>query len=250
MRSDRPADYPGCPATIVVAESEGMALEPTRWGVVDAVIAIVGAFLLSVIVAVALFSMGLIGTGLGLVVGVVVPWLAMAGWPLWATYRYGNGAVLDLGLRLSWSDFGIGLAAGVAALVLGSLAALLTRLVVGDFESAAGEAAVEVAANGERWQLVTFAVLVMVGAPFVEELLFRGMLWAGLRRRGWGALATGVTTTAIFALFHFEVTRVVVLLVIGGVLAFVRHKTGALGASMTTHAVNNLPGAIAIMTLG
>ena len=250
MRSEKPADYPGCPATIVAAESEGMALSPTRWGVVDAVIAMTGAFLISVIVAVSLFSLGLIGTGLGLVIGATVPWIALAGWPLWATSKYGNGPVLDLGLRLTWSDLGIGLVAGIVALVLGSLAALLTRLVVGDFGSAAGDAAVEAAANGERWQLIAFAVLVVVGAPFAEELLFRGMLWAGLRRRGWGALATGVTTTLVFALFHFEITRVAVLLVIGGVLAFVRHKTGALGASMTTHAVNNLPGAIAIMSLG
>ena len=249
MRSDRPPDYPGCPTTIVAAESEGMPLRSTSWGVVDAVIALVGAFLISVIAAVSLFSIGLVGTGLGLVIGVVLPWLALAGWPLWATSRYGNGAVLDLGLRLSWSDLGIGVVAGIAALVLGSVAAALTQLVVGDFESAAGEAAVEAAANGERWQIVAFAILVFVGAPFAEELLFRGMLWAGLRRRGWGAVATGVTTTMAFALFHFEITRVAVLLVIGGVLAFVRYRTGALGASMTAHAINNLPGAIAITML-
>lgn len=250
MRSDKPADYPGCPATILSAESQGVALRSTSWGVVDAVIATVGAFLVSVIVAVSLYSMGLIGTGLGLVFGAMVPWLVMAGWPLWATSRYGNGAVLDLGLRLTWSDLRIGVLAGIAALVLGSAAAALTQLVVGDFGSAAGDAAVEAAANGERWQIVAFGVLALVGAPFAEELLFRGMLWAGLRRRGWGAVATGVTTTVVFALFHFEITRVAVLLVIGGVLAFTRHKTGALGASMTAHAINNLPGAVAIMALG
>lgn len=136
MRSDRPADYPGCPATIVAAESEGTALGPTRWGVVDAVIALAGAFLISLIVAVLIFYVGLVGTGLGLVVGASVPWLALAGWPLWATSKYGNGPVLDLGLRLTWSDLGIGVVAGIAALVLGSIAALLTRLVVGDFGSA------------------------------------------------------------------------------------------------------------------
>jgi membrane protease YdiL (CAAX protease family) len=249
MRSQQAADYPGCPATILAAESSGEPLVPTSWGVVDAVIAGVGAFIISVLVAISLYSVGLVGTGIGLLLAAMIPWIAMAGWPLWATSRYGNGPVRDLGLRLTWSDFGVGVGAGLLALVLGSIAAYLTTLVVGDFESAAGDAANEVAASGGYWALIGFAALVVVGAPFVEELLFRGMLWAGLRRRGWSALATGVTTTAAFALFHFEITRLVVLFVIGGVLAVVRYRTEALGACMTAHAVNNLPGAIAILAL-
>lgn len=249
IRSERSPEYPGCPATIRAAESRGEQLMPTSWGVVDAVVAAVGAFVVALLVAVLLQTVGLLGTGIGLVIAATVPWLAMAGWPLWATSRFGNGPVLDLGMRLTTSDVGIGIAAGVAALVLGTIAAYLTRLVAGDFESAAGEAALEAASNGGRWPLIVFAVLVVVGAPFVEELLFRGLLWAGLRRRGWGALATGVTTTVVFALFHFEITRLAVLLVIGGVLAFVRYRTEGLGACMTAHAVNNIPGAIAIVAL-
>ncbi|MDZ4249159.1 MAG: CPBP family intramembrane glutamic endopeptidase [Candidatus Nanopelagicales bacterium] len=222
---------------------------PTSWGVRDAVIALVGAFLLALAGAIVALEMGVLGSGADLVLGTLVPWIVMAGWPLWIVHRRGNGPRIDLGLRLSWSDLGWGLLGGVAALVLGSLAAALTTLWVGDFDSAAGDVAREIAESGAAWLLVLFAVLVVVGAPFVEELVFRGLLWAGLRRRGWSAWVTGVVTTLAFALFHLEIKRILVLAAVAAVLAVLRQRTAALGAPMVAHAVNNLPGAIAMVAL-
>lgn len=250
MRSVRPADYPGCTATILEAERVGGVLRSTSWGLRDAALAIAGGFVLAVVTAVAILSLtGSLDSGSALIVGMLVPWVAMAGWPIWAASRYGNGPRLDLGLRLRLDDVGWGVVGGVVALVLGSIAAVVTSWLLGDFESAAGQAAEDIAEAGATWELAVFAVLALVGAPFVEELLFRGMLWAGLRRRGWAAWPTGIVTSLAFALFHIEISRILVLFVIGGVLGVLRERTGALGAPMVAHAINNLPGAVAIFLL-
>ncbi len=250
MRAAQPADYPGCPQTITTALEQGVCLVPTRWGVRDAFIAAAGALLMAVFVGLALASLNLIGTGTALLIGAAAPWIVMAGWPLYATSKYGNGARLDLGLRINRRDIGIGVVAGLSAIVLGLVAAAITAAIVGDFGSAAGDAATAVAESSPAWQLFLFALLVVIGAPFVEELLFRGLLWAGLRRIGWGRWLTGITSVLVFSLFHFEITRLGVLLVIGTVLAVARARSGALGAPIIAHAINNLPGAIGIATLG
>ena len=72
--------------------------------------------------------------------------------------------------------------------------------------------------------------------------------WSG---RGLAPWLTVTLTTAAFAVFHFEPTRLLVLVVIGAVLGYVRAADRrSLGASIVTHAVNNLPGALGLLLLG
>jgi uncharacterized protein len=184
--------------------------------------------------------------GMVLIIATFVPWIAMAGWPLLATRRYGNGPVVDLGLRTRGIDLVTGPLGGLVALAAGWAVARITELVLGPIDSAAGEAASRAAETSPRWQLIVFGVFVAVGAPFAEELVFRGMLWAGLARLGMRPYLTLVTTTVVFAGFHLEGSRLPVLLVVGLVLGFLRMRTRRLGASMIAHGVNNLPGAIGI----
>ncbi|MEZ5117151.1 MAG: CPBP family intramembrane glutamic endopeptidase [Candidatus Nanopelagicales bacterium] len=205
---------------------------------------------MAVLAAGVLVSLGDVPVGASLLVGLLAPWLVLAGWPVLATRTRGNGPVIDLGLRMTWRDVGWGLLGGLVALVLGSLAGALTVALFGEFSSAAGDVAQELADNGERAALVAFAVAVAVGAPVVEELAFRGMVFASLARRGVLPWVNVLVTAGAFALFHFEPKRILVLLVIGGVLSVLRWRTRALGASIVAHAVNNLPGALFLLTLG
>jgi len=94
---------------------------------------------------------------------------------------------------------------------------------------------------------VLFAALVMVGAPVVEELFFRGLFFGALRKRGVGAVLTIVITAVVFAGFHLEPLRFLVLLPTGLVLGWVRWRTGSTGAAMLTHGIVNGPGAIALL---
>ena len=250
MRSVRPADYLGCPATVTEAQAAGRTLLSTGWGLRDAAIALGGTFACSLLMLAALSagrSAGwVLAPGWYLIVAATVPWIAMVGWPMWVTRRFGNGPRLDLGLSLRRIDVVWGLLGGLVALAGGLIAARVTEMFIGDFSSIAGEQASKAAESSQRWQMLLFGLIVAVGAPFAEELVFRGMLWAGLARLGMRPVFTLLATTIVFAFFHFEFSRIGVLLVIGLVLGALRLFTQRLGASMVAHGMNNLPGAIGI----
>ena len=89
-------------------------------------------------------------------------------------------------------------------LILAGIVAVITQAIAGDFSSAAGDIAGELREAGPFWALLVFAIMVMVGAPIVEELAFRGMLYNSLRKRGVGAVWTIAITTVAFSAFHFE----------------------------------------------
>ena len=241
-----PADYPGCPITVPEALAEGRVLVAPRWGLWDVVIGGVGALVIGAAAAGALAAMNAPSDAL-ILLGTGLPWLAFAGWPLIATARRGNGPRIDLGLRLTWGDTGWGFLTGFAGLLLAGIAALITRLLQPDVSSAAADAAKELQEQSGRLALVLFALMVMVGAPVVEELFFRGLLYASLRKRGISAAFTIIITGLVFAGFHFEPTRFLILLPTGLLLGWVRWKTGSTGASMVAHGVVNAPGALVLL---
>jgi uncharacterized protein len=241
-----PADYPGCPVTVVEAVEQGRQLRVPRWGLWDAVWAAIAAVVIGLVVGTVLYLLDA-PVGVQILVGATTPWLAMAGWPLVATARRGNGPRIDLGLRLTWSDTGWGVLAGAVGLLGAGIAALITRLFVPDLTSTAADAAQELETSAGRFALTLFALVVMVGAPFVEELFFRGLLFAALRKRGVNAVLTILTTAVVFAGFHFEPQRFFVLLPSGLVLGWVRWKTGSTGSSMVAHGLVNAPGAILLL---
>jgi len=245
MSSTPPADYPGCPVTVGLAQEAGVALRPPRWSLWDSWIMLGGALLLLAIVAVMLH---LIRAPLAVVVlsGTLAPWVMLVGWPIIATRSRGNGPVIDLGIRLTWRDVGIGLVGGVVALAVAGVLAAVSALIFGDFTSSAGDAAAQLADSAGRPVVVVFAFMVAFGAPVVEEIAFRGLLFAGLRKHGFSPLITIALSALVFALFHFEPVRILVVGGIGLVLGFLRWRTGALGAGMIAHCVNNLPAAIVV----
>ena len=157
---------------------------------------------------------------------------------------------IDLGLRLTWSDAGWGALGGVASLVLAAIAAAITTIFVPDLTSSAADAANELLEGSSRLSVVVFALMVMVGAPIVEEIFFRGLLFASLRKRGLGAVLTIVISALVFAGFHFEPLRFFVLLPTGLVLGWVRWKTGSTGAAIVTHGLLNAPGAVLLLLGG
>jgi membrane protease YdiL (CAAX protease family) len=248
-RADPPL-YAAAPAPLSDAVRLGLPLRPTAWSVWDALWAILGSIVLGTLVA---FGLLLAGRDLNsgwILVAVAAPWIALAGWPLLVTLRRGNGPVVDLGLRWRWPDVGWGLLGGVAAFGAGLLASLLTIALIGDFDSAAGDQAQELADTSGPIVLLLFALMVIIGAPIAEELTFRGLLWSGLAKRGVRPWIAVLVSAAAFALIHFEPERLLVLLAIGSVLGLVRWFTGSMGACIVAHAVNNAPGALGILVLG
>lgn len=248
--SDPTALYPGAPQAFLDARAAGVSLRTPRWGIPDIAYTLVGALVFSVIgVILALALQSLVGLSLAwsLIIGLVTPWIAIAGWPLLVTVWRGNGPRIDLGLRITWTDVGWGVVGGIASLIGSGLVALALVGIVGDFTSSAGEVAEEIISSGPFLAIVIFALLLAVGAPIVEEIAFRGLAYGAIVRKGLHPAWAITITAVLFAAFHLEPTRLPILLVSGAIFGILRWYTKGLGAPIIAHAVNNTPGALFLL---
>ena len=247
-----PALYRGAAAPYVEAVEAGHRLREQLWGMPDAIIAIALSIIVpSVIVGVELASGAPRNGTVVILSGLITPWVGFGLWPWIATRRRGNGPRLDVGLAFIRDDIRWGVLGGAACLTLGSLVALITEHFTGPFDSAAGDAITS--ANVPRWVVFLFAFLAVFGAPFMEELCFRGLTFTAMAKfseqRGWPPIPIAtVISAAAFAAIHLEPIRFPLLLTIGLVLSFLRAKTGRVGASMLAHGINNLIPVIGLLT--
>ena len=245
MRSDDP-QYPGCPVTVAEAVDAGVVLRPARWDIADVLITIALTIALAVI---GTAVMAALGTPLPvrIIAGALLSWIGLAGWPMLATWRRGNGPRIDLGLQLTWSGVRTGAVGGLIALAVAAIIAALLMRFVGAFNSAAGEAAAIIAADGSRVAMIAFAAMVLVGAPVVEEVAFRGLVFGVVRKRGLGTWWAIAISAVLFAAIHLELTRIPLLLGIGLVLGWVRARSRSTGPAIIAHGVVNAPGALFLL---
>jgi len=242
--SDGASGFPGAPWAFRRAIARGQELKIPTWGMGDAIIALVGAIGLSLIIGLALMSQNIDPeNGWGLIIAFSAPWVAMAGWPIVATTLKGNGPKLDLGLSAPRTHLRLGFVAGLASLITASLLAVVVTRFTGPLSSAAGD----VGLNQTGIVLVLFVFMAMFGAPIVEEIAFRGMLYGALAKAHINEHLVVVITALVFALFHFEPKRFLILFVIGIILGEVRRRTGSTSAAIVAHIVNNAPAAIYIL---
>jgi CAAX protease family protein len=160
-----------------------------------------------------------------------------------ASQRAGSGSVVaDYGLQFRAIDV-LGLGIGVlCSLVLIRIVYLpLEALWPSTFsETRLNENAQDLvdSASGSRWLVVA---VVVVGAPLMEELFYRGLLQRSLASRYNEALVV-VGVAAVFALVHFRPIEIPGLFVIGLVFGFVALRTGRLGMAIMIHAGFNATG--------
>jgi membrane protease YdiL (CAAX protease family) len=96
----------------------------------------------------------------------------------------------------------------------------------------------------DSWRFFTIALAVTVGAPIMEELAFRGMIYPGLRRLGasserhgrWIAVAL---TGALFSAAHLSPSAALPLFAFGAFMCLVRDRYGLL-TCMAVHCSFNL----------
>ena len=236
-------EYSGAPWAFTRAKSQGVSLIAPWWGMGDAVIAFIGAGVLSVITSIVLVTSGIYPVhGWGLIISTGTPWLFLAGWPILAATRKGNGARIDYGLLGTTKHIKLGLLAGLVAISLGGLVGIVQQRFTGPISSVAGDLAV----NQQGFVLIIFLLMIMFGAPIVEEIAFRGLLFSSLVKAQLSGTISVLLSAVIFSLFHFELSRVLILFVIGLVLGEVRRRTGSTLAAIAAHFVVNAPAAIAI----
>jgi uncharacterized protein len=177
------------------------------------------------------------------------PWIGLLGWSLFCTRWKGDGPVRDLRLSLTWRDARTAVVFSLIGLVLALLVAAVQVKVTGStINSNAGDVLDDIK-GASFLPVLVFQVLAVVGAPIVEEITFRGLLYGALEKRGMStAWCVGISAVT-FVLFHLEPTRILVLLPIALALALTRARTGSTGASIVAHMFNNLIATVGFVVL-
>ena len=96
---------------------------------------------------------------------------------------------------------------------------------------------------------IIMMVTIAIGAPLVEELLFRGVLFEELNRHA-SKKTTIFLTALIFGLYHFNIIQSPNTFMMGLILAYVYNKTKSIKAPIIVHATNNLLATIPMVDQG
>ena len=92
-------------------------------------------------------------------------------------------------------------------------------------------------AGGATATLVSVMLVVLV-APLVEEVIFRGVLLSGLSAR-MGPVPAIVVSACIFAAVHFDPWRAVPLGFLGAVLGYLAWQSRSIWPAVLAHALVN-----------
>jgi uncharacterized protein len=154
------------------------------------------------------------------------------------------GSVRPLG-RLVGQGVGLGVAAIAGSTLIVSLLVALTG------SDATPDQVLTGGIADTPLQLLLAVVAAVVIAPVAEELLFRGLLHRGLRRRLALVPATAVSSV-LFAFVHIDVVlsqplAIAGLVLVGVVLAIAYERTGSLVVPVIIHAVHNAITIVAVV---
>lgn len=216
--------------------------EHSRWGLGDFVVSLAIYFVVGLGVVLALFALDNAQRpqGAALLLAVIAPQAAQLLHLLWVTRTKGVSLSHDFRFAVVGSDLGLGFGLFVAGLVGATVTAVVVTAIVGDPPVAtAVDVARDLGGGGIGVGLIVFAVLGATFVPIVEELVFRGLAWSALEKRGTNPWVTLVVTSAVFAALHLEPWRTPVLFVLGLALGYGRMRTGRLGPCIVTHMLIN-----------
>jgi uncharacterized protein len=176
--------------------------------------------------------------------GVFATWVAYLVGCYVASKRSGSGdPVEDYGIRFRAVDL-VGIPIGVLTqLVLVPLVYIPLRgLWPGTFsEDKLSETAEKLVDRASGGTMVLLVVMVCVGAPIVEEIVYRGLLQRSFAART-SSVVAWLAAAAWFAIIHFRPVEYPGLFVFGLVVGACLLVTDRLGMSITTHLAFNVTG--------
>ncbi len=186
--------------------------------------------------------------------------VALSATAMWIVYVFATSQLL----QVTWRNFrstigatfvrrdvvvGIPLGIGSQLILVNAVNWPLARLFPDafSFEEVSKRASDLVDAAHGGW-VVLLAFVVIIGAPIVEEIVYRGVVQPGLVA-SWGRTAGIVTTAALFAAIHMQPVEFPGLLAFALVLGWARHSTGTIGMSIVTHMAFNATGLALVVLL-
>lgn len=176
-------------------------------------------------------------------------WLGLLGAAIYASRVHGSGSLVkDFGFRIgAWWDLPLGVAVGLAFqyVVIPVLYLPFRRVDKTLTQQLSQPAHKETAAAHGSVQVVVLILFLVIGAPLVEELFFRGLLLRSLLARTTPLIAIPLSAV-LFGLAHFEPLQFAGLALFGVALGVLAWRTGRLGPSFGAHMAFN---AAAVATL-
>ena len=223
----------------------------SRWGLGDVLIALVLYMVVGTAIGLVAIGTDLDGTleGPWLPAVLTVPPMVALGYLTWLTRARGAGFAADFQLRVRRYDLLAGLGIWLSAWILAIVALVIMLAFGGEAPSAAAaDLAIDSGeGSGVTIWIIAFAVLGSTLIPLVEELLFRGLFWSALEKRGVNNVVSLLITSAAFAAFHFEPTRFPILFAIGLAFGVGRLATGRIASCILAHALINAFSMVAIV---
>ena len=164
-------------------------------------------------------------------------------WCWHVTRRWGTRSLADdIGLRFRWSDLGWGPLIWIAAVMCQIVVAAVV-LVTGVPTSSNTEGIAEI--DADRAYVVALLITAVVAAPFVEEMVFRGVVMRGFLSR-MGVVLTIALQAVLFGLAHVDPVRgvgnvglVIILSGVGVALGVAAYLLRRIGPAIVAHALFN-----------
>lgn len=141
-----------------------------------------------------------------------------------------------LGRLMSWKDIALGAASLIVYLLLAMGALALLKLIPGVDVSQVQD--LDIGRVYGVSLTAVFVALVLI-TPFAEELLFRGLLYGGLRARQLPAWASALLVSVLFGLAHGQLNVGVDVFCLSLVACYARELTGSIWAGVVLHMIKN-----------
>jgi membrane protease YdiL (CAAX protease family) len=175
-------------------------------------------------------------------------WVGLLGAPIVAGRYRGNGVVRDFGLRGRPIDLLVGLGLGLVCqfLLVPLVSYPWVRLLGRDLDDVSTAARDLIDKATDPLGVALLVVIVVIGAPIIEELFFRGLVQRAVARRfgaGWAIAASSL----LFGLAHFQTLQAPALVALGVVLGLLAHRNRRLGPGIATHMTFNAVTVVALL---
>jgi membrane protease YdiL (CAAX protease family) len=173
-------------------------------------------------------------------------WAVLIAGPVFVAKRKRLSLRDDFGLSFRAIDAPIGLVLGVACqlLLVPAIYWVLFKLVGEQDVSAAARALTDRADDG--WGILALFLIVGVGAPFAEELFYRGLSQHAIAKR-FGARLAVLMGAAFFGFSHLQPLQFLGLFAFGLVLGFLTERFDRLGPAIFAHVGFNMTAAVVLV---
>ena len=182
-------------------------------------------------------------------------WVVLLGGSYFCSRHWGTGSLKkDLGLYFRASDVIVGSIVGVAGqLLLVPLIYLIYQTLTGSSIRSLSAPAQNLVNAGQGASTVLVGFLIVIGAPLVEEIFFRGLVLRSLlgRTSAFGGRASTfvavVGSALLFTVAHLEGLQSFGLFALGLILGYMAARSGRIGATVFAHASFNLVSFVALV---